>query len=785
MESLPDLQEGSSFDIKSEILKYLKKWPWFLLSILFALIAAWLYLRYTPKQYESRSSVLINTEENKRSSISMQDFQDLAVGGNVESSNLQDEISIMKSKPLLTDVVETLNLTVQFYNKGRVIESGLYEEVPLSAELKITDLKKFNNQSYEISPVNNQSFKLVQEGTSDKIYQFGQDILLKNAILKIFKNKNSVFNNVLKISLTHPEEVVTDLENNIFADLDVKSKSNIVQFSMMDLIPQRSETILNQLIKQYNKDAISNKNMESQNTADFIDGRLDLITKELGSIEDQKASYKRENQITDLVTQAQLSVENANDATKKIMEVGTQLEMVNSVLSYATSANNEQLLPSNMGMPSGLDASISEYNQLVLTRNKTLRQATSANPAVIQFNKDIAALRSLIRENLQKSRFSLQTTISSLQQKVNDSKIAVGKFPQQEKIFRNIDRQQNIKEALYLYLLQKREETSIGLAVTTPKARVVNPAYTVKTPVSPERSKIYLIAFALGLFIPFILIYTITVFDTKILNKGDVSKILPNIPLLAEIPTADAVSGDLVMKNDLTVYAEAFRILTTNLKFMLTKVQGRAPIILFTSSVKGEGKTTVSMNSAISLSSKKKVVIIGADLRNPQLKRYIPGNHLGLADYLADDSVEIATIINPSGLNPNLDIIDSGNIPPNPTDLLEDGRLKIILDELVMMYDYVLIDSAPMMMVSDTFHILNKADVLVYVSRANYTEKKLLDYIKTVVADENVAKLGIVLNDVNKSELRYGYGGKYGYGYYSDEKQGFWQSLKIKMKYDK
>lgn len=779
MDSLPDLSEEGSFDIKSEILKYLKKWPWFLLSVLIAIIAAWVYLRYTPKQYESRSSVLINTEENKRSSINMQDFQDLALGGNVGSSNLQDEISIMKSKPLLIDVVQTLNLNVQFYNQGRVKESALFEEVPLSAELKITDHKKFNSHSYEVIPLNNQSFKLLQEGSPDKIYQFGQEIREKYAIVKIFKNKNSVFDSTLKISLTHPEDVVTNLENNIFADLDVKSKSNIIQFSMVGLIPERSETILNQLIKQYNKDAISNKNMESQNTADFIDGRLDLITKELGSIEDQKASYKRDNQITDLVTQAQLSVENANDATKKIMEIGTQLEMVNSVLNYAKSANNEQLLPSNMGMPAGLDETISEYNQLVLTRNKTLRQATPANPTVIQFNKDIATLRSLIRENLQKSRFTLQSTLSGLQQKVNDSKVAVGKFPQQEKIFRNIDRQQNIKEALYLYLLQKREETSIGLAVTTPKARVVNPAYTVKTPVSPQKSKIYLITLALGLALPFLFFYLYFFFDSKISSKVDVTRALPNIPLLAEIPKADAVAGDLVMKNDLSIYAEAFRILTTNLKFMLTKVQGRAPIILFTSSVKGEGKTTVSMNSAISLSSKKKVVIIGADLRNPQLKRYIPGTHLGLSDYLADESVEIATIINPSGLNHNLDIIDSGNIPPNPTDLLEDGRLQIILDELVTIYDYVLIDSAPMMMVSDTFHILNKADVLVFVARANYTEKKLLEYVKTVAADENVAKLGIVLNDVDKNELRYGYGGKYGYGYHTEENKSFWKNFKL------
>ena len=247
---------------------------------------------------------------------------------------------------------------------------------------------------------------------------------------------------------------------------------------------------------------------------------------------------------------------------------------------------------------------------------------------------------------------------------------------------------------------------------------------------------------------------------------------------MAEIPQSENSEGDLVMKNDLSIYAEAFRILTTNLKFMLNKVQGRAPIILFTSSVKGEGKTTVSINSALSLSSNKKVILIGADLRNPQLKRYIPGQKVGLSDYLADHNIERTQIIHPSGLNPNLDVIDSGNIPPNPTDLLEDERLKILLDDLAAKYDYVLIDSAPMMMVSDTFHILNKADVLVYVVRAQYTEKKLLDYINHVAEDENVAKIATVLNDVKKDELRYGYGGKYGYGYYTEEKKRFFKKLK-------
>ncbi len=774
MNQYKEQEDHSSFDLQAELNKYLKKWPWFLLSLLVAMILAWLYLRYTPKQYLTNASVLVSTSKNKSSSISMEDFTNMPLGGGFGGNNLQDEIAIMKSKPILYDLVKNLNLDVQVSNEGRVITTNIYDETPIFGNLEVTNPKKFESQYFSFIPVNATQFKLKQEGISEKTHQYGQKIPLKHGNFTIYRQPLVKFEKPVNIALVHPQEVVNSLEQSIIGDQDTKNQSNIITLSIQGAIPQKSENILNELIKQYNKDAIDNKNLESENTANFIDARLDLITKELGNIEDQKASFKRSNQITDLVTQAQISVENANEATKKIMEVGTQLEMVNSVLNYANSANNEQLLPSNMGMPSGLDQVINEYNQLVLTRNKTLRQATAANPAVIQFNRDIASMRSLIKENLQKSRASLQSNISSLQEKVNENKAAVGRFPGQEKIFRNIDRQQNIKEALYLFLLQKREETSISLAVTTPKARVVNPAYTFLNPVAPQKSKIYLVAIALAIMLPFLIIYFKSILDTKVSNKSDVLAVLPNIPLLAEIPTADSKAGDLFLKNDLSVFAESFRILTTNLKFMLSKVVGRAPVILFTSSVKGEGKTTVSINSALSLSSNKKVILIGADLRNPQLGRYISGKHIGLSDYLATSNMQLAEIIIPSGLDNNLDIIGSGNIPPNPTDLLEDNRLQQLLDELATMYDYVLIDSAPMMMVSDTFHILNKADILVYVSRANYTEKKLLEYVHVVADDENVKKVGIVLNDVKKDELRYGYGGKYGYGYYSEEKKNFW-----------
>ncbi|MBP0612935.1 polysaccharide biosynthesis tyrosine autokinase [Chryseobacterium sp. cx-311] len=774
----PTAARKSPLNLKKEIGRYLKKWPWILLSILLFYIAAKVYLRYTTDIFLTKSSVKIeNLEKGSLGAI-----QNMGSVPMMAKQGAGVEIPIILSRPILYDVVKTLNTDVLYKVKGQVKDQELYREAPV--DIRILSLKEgyhFAGRTYTYIDKGNASFEL--KGGDGKVHRlpyntvctldFGTFIVKPKAGFRSKEPMEVHFMNAVKVAEGLQSSIII-AENEL--------NTEILELSHRSQVPDKSEATLNTLVMQYNKADLENKREQSKVSLAFIDERLEVLTQDLGSIENQKEGFKRQNQITDLESQAQMSLQNANENTKALLEQATQLEMVNSVLNVANRSSREQLLPAGVGLPGGVDQAITQYNDLVIARNRTLRQATPANPAIQEFNKEIASLKSLIQDNLVKSRQSIQMNISRLNGQLNESKSDISKFPTQEKVFRNIDRQQNLKESLYLYLLQKKEETSIAMAVTMPKVRVVNPAYTQAGPVEPKRQQIMLGSLAAGLVLPLLVFFVLFTFDTQVKSKNDITEALPDLPVLAEVPTVGKNESDLIGKNDLSVYAEAFRILTSNLKFMLNKQQ-TAPVILFTSSVKGEGKTTVSVNSALALASNKKVLLIGADLRNPQLGRYIPQKMLGLSDYLAqDDSVDFRTYIKPSSLHDNLDIMQSGSIPPNPTDLLEDHKMGSLLDQLRAFYDYILIDSAPMMMVSDTFHLLRSADVVVYVVRANYTEKELLTYAGSVAEDENVSKMAIVLNDVHKNEMRYGYGGKYSYGYEADHSNNsWWTNLKSRL----
>ena len=547
-----------------------------------------------------------------------------------------------------------------------------------------------------------------------------------------------------------------------------------MDLSLIGPVPQKSEDILNELAKQYIVDGVNDKNQEAQNTQDFINERLEIITEDLSGIEGEKERFKRTNQITNLEAQANIAVNNAEENTKVILTQSMQLDLINSVLS--ASAGN-QLLPSGMGLPSGAESSIAEYNNLMLTRNRVLKQATSENPAVIEMNKQIASLKNLIRQNLMESRETLQLQIAQAQGQLNIAKGNISKFPTQEKMFRSIDRQQNLKEQLYLYLLQKREENAITLAVTAPKAKIINPAFTTGV-VKPDRQQIMYGSLAAGLLLPLVFFFAANTLNTRVHTKLDILGEIPEASVIAEIPfnpNEDAV----VHPNDFSVFAESFRILSSNLKYVIrAKELHHSGVILVTSSVKGEGKTTISMNLALTLAGKSKVLVMGADIRNPQLQRFVPGENRGLTDYLISEDTDASSYIVPSKINDNLDVLFSGQIAPNPNDLLDMDKFDLLIAELKMKYDYVVFDSAPVMLVSDTLHLIENSDVVLYAVKSDFTDKEMITFAAGFQKENRIKNMAFILNSVKPENTRYGK--KYGYGYYSythDEKPKWWKKF--------
>lgn len=756
LENSEPLKRTKTVNIKKEIGKYLKKWPWFLLSLALFYSGARIYLKYTQAQYNSKTSLKLS--ESKGNSNALSDLKNLGMGVSGDNE-LQGETTIIVSKPILKTVAQNLNLGVSFFSLGKIKEVELYKDSPVSGKiLSLNQSDGFGTASYTIEPVGANSYRLSGSNTQ---YRFGTPAKFPFGTVQLDVKPGIQLRDQIKVIFKSIESAVAGLEGSISVNLP-ENKGLLMDVSMVGPVPKKSEDILNELAKQYIIDGVNDKNLEAKNTQDFINERLEVISEDLSGIEGQKERFKQSNQITDLNTQAGAAVSKAEENTKIILTQSMQLDLVNSVLSASAS---EQLLPTGMGLPSGAESTIAEYNNLLLTRNRVLKQATGENPAVIQINKDIVATKNLIRKNLLESRETLQLQIAQANAQLNMAKSNISKYPTQEKMFRSIDRQQTLKEQLYLYLLQKREENAITLAVTAPKAKIINPAYTTGI-VKPNGKRITNGALTAGFLLPLIFLIVWNSLDTKVHTKEHIMALMPVTAIvIAEVPMI--TDGDTVVHpNDFSTFAESFRILSSNLKYLLKAKKSReGDVVLVTSSIKGEGKTTVSINTALTLAGKSKVIIIGADIRNPQLHRFVRGKNIGLTDYLMSDKTVPDSYIVPSKVNENLDVLFSGQIAPNPNDLLDMDKFTEMISYLRTQYDYVVLDSAPVMLVSDTLQLVEKSDVLLYVVRSEFTEKGMIDFAAGFQIENQISNMAFVLNSVKPENTRYGK--KYGYGYYS------------------
>ena len=754
-------------NLKKEIGKYLKKWPWFLLSLALFYTTARIYLRYTQPQYSSKTSLKLR--ESKGNSSTLSDLKNLGMGVSGDNE-LQGETTIIVSKPILAAVAKNLNLEVSFFSLGTIKEVELYQDSPLSAKIiSIDQPELFSSATYTINPVGKNSYKI--EGSNTE-YRFGSRAKFPFGVV-VINAEGGALTYPIKVVFRSVNAAVASMEGSINVTLP-ENKGLLMEVFMVGPVPKKSEDILNELSRQYIIDGVNDKNQEANNTRDFINERLAVITDDLSGIEGEKERFKQTNQITNLEAQGSMALSKADENTKIILSQSMQLDLINSVLSASAS---EQLLPSGMGLSSGAESNIAEYNKLLLTRNRVLKQATGENPAVIEMNKQISAIKNLLRKNLIESRETLELQIAQANAQLNLAKGNISKYPTQEKMFRSIDRQQTLKEQLYLYLLQKREENAITLAVTAPKAKVVNPAYTIGI-VKPNKDQIMYGALAVGFLLPLIFFIGWETLDTKVHTKQQILSEIPEASVIAEIPV-NVLENDMVHPNDFSVFAESFRILGSNLKYLLkAKNVINGGVILVTSSIKGEGKTTISMNTALTLAGKSKVIIVGADIRNPQIHRFVKGKNIGLTDYLVSDKTNADSYIINSLVNENLDVLFSGQIAPNPNDLLDMQKFDDLIIDLKSKYDFVVLDSAPVMLVSDTLHLVENSDVVLYVVKSDFTEKEMIDFAAGFQRENGIKNMAFVLNSVKPENTRYGK--KYGYGYYSythDEKPKWWKKF--------
>ena len=578
----------------------------------------------------------------------------------------------------------------------------------------------------------------------------------------------------LRVTINTPTETAEDY----MKDLSVTASSQtttIAKISVNNTVKERGVDFVNRLVAFYNQDANDEKNEVAQKTAEFIEERIGIINHELGTAESELADFKQRSGLTDLTSDARLALQESSKYEQQRTENATQISLVQFLRTYINDpVNKEEIIPANVGLQDqNLTRVIEQYNTMIIERKRLLRTSSENNPAVINMNTGVEAMRRNVETTVNSVLRGLQIAQKDIERQASKFESRISDAPKQEKEFMTISRQQEIKATLYIMLLQKREENAITLAATANNGRIVEEPLPGKDPVAPKKLVFLLAAFVVGLFIPVGIIFVVELLKYKIENRGDVEQ-LTNVPILGELPLCGHKSSDkgaiVVRENKNDMMEETFRGLRTNLLFMLRKDQ---KVILFSSTQPGEGKSFVTGNLAVSLAYLgKKVVVVGMDIRKPGLNKVfdLSKRQEGISNYLMDpEDKALFDLVQPSGISPNLDILLGGTIPPNPTELVARDTLEKAIEQLKSRYDYVLLDTAPIGMVTDTAIISRVADMCVYVCRADVTPKAAFCYINVLRDEHKFDKLAVVINGIDLSKRKntygYGYGKKYGYGY--------------------
>lgn len=768
------VSEAGKDNLKDILAKYLSYWKWFILSAAVGVALGFVYLRYQTPVYEVNASILIK-DDKKGGTISdeLTAFEDLGILKN--NKNIDNEIEILKSRSLMALVVKELKLNVQYFSYGRPIAHERFFDSPFLATYILNDSTQNLVGNWVIYPESEKKYTLKDGKGKSMIgnYNFGDAIDMPFGKLIITTTKFlsvSYLKKDFRIVI-NPIDRLIDIYIGSIKIMPVNKNSNAIKITLRDALPQKAAAIVDNLIKQHNLDAIADKNQVSLNTYNFISERINYIAKELNEVEGSAEEFKIKNKLTDIKSDGNVFLETGSETAKGLLEVGTQKQIADFMIDYLQKHQDlTNLIPSNLGITDiPLASQISEYNLVVLERGRLLKYSGEKNPVISNLENQIVSLRTAITEGLKNYLNSLVIRMNELNKKDTEINSKISTVPKYEREYRIIQRQQQIKEALYLYLLQKREETNIALAVTVANAKVIDYAYSNGKVVAPKKQVIYMISFLIGLLFPALVLYLLNVMDTKVHGKRDIDEI--KVPFIGDIPQSDAKKRIVVSKGDNSSIAEAFRLLRTNLEFVLGKNGDKGRTVFVTSTLGKEGKSFIALNLAASIAqSGKKVILLGMDFRAPKILKYLElADRNGITNFISDKETNLKDVIFRTDLIENLDILPSGTIPPNPAELLMSDRVVELFEKIKAEYDYVIVDTAPVGMVTDTLIISKYADAFLFVVRANVIEKKQLNIAESCYKEKRLPNMTILLNG---TDTRNGYG--YGYGYGQAEKPKNW-----------
>ena len=790
-------RQEDSLNIKDLMLLYLSKWRWFLLSLAVCIGLAVVYLLRTPPVY-TRTATLLIEDNDKGGSISASEMSFADLGLFQSNTNVNNEIIAMSSPALMQDVVRRLHLDMTYSADGRFHDEVLYgSTLPVTVALnEFTDGESASLTMYvdTSGAVSLYDFRTVLNGENVRYKDVVQGKVgetVETPLGGIVVNPTAFFPRVgsgmeITVSKSTLYGATTAYSSKLTVSL-LQKEATVVSLSMKDVSVQRAVDVLNTLISAYNESWVSAKNQIAVSTSAFIDDRLRVIEHELGAVEEDISSYKSKNLIPDLQASSDLYIQQSSETEVKLLELSNRMYMVRYISDYMSREENAfELLPAGTGIEStGIEGQILEYNNKLLERNYLVASSSTSNPLVVDADQALQSMRATILTSLENYTVMLQNQMESLRQQESKATDRIAATPDQAKYLLSVERQQKVKESLYLFLLQKREENELSQAFTAYNTRLITPPVGSIAPTSPARMQILLIAFVLGLVIPMGVFFLKENGNTRLRGRKDLESM--SVPYVGEIPMCDGKKSsiryrlrnltrrgaknddvEVVVKEGVrNVVNEAFRVVRTNLEFMHVPSSGH--VYMTTSFNPGSGKTFITVNVAVSLAIRgRKVLVVDGDMRRATASRLLHSPSIGISDWLSGRETDMDRILFRTDIHENLWMMPVGTIPPNPTELLQDGRLKELFDALKDSFDYIFIDCPPINIVADTQIISKVADRTVFIVRAGMLERSMLPELEADFRDGRYPGLCMVLNGTVSKGGRYGYsyGYSYGYGYY-------------------